>query len=208
LELGPIVAWPPSTDGLLSDSQLSGDLSGQSIDDIVMERCRVTNAQFTGTALNALRLTDVVIENSDLSGADFDESTFTRVVFRDCRGSGAVLTRCDFRDVLVSSCRFDGANFRMSAAKTSLFEGVDLRDCDFYGTSLDETRFFDCDLTGAQFSKAKMVGVRFHGSTLQDLKGSESLAGAVIESAQVLPIALGVLDAFGITVNDDRDFTE
>lgn len=69
---------------------------------------------------------------------------------------------------------------------------------------LEHTRFFDCNLTGSEFSKANMEEVRFHGSNLLDLKGSQYLGGSTIETGQVLSVAQGVLSALNIRVADDR----
>ncbi len=165
----------------------------------------MAQAQLVGAASGRLRALDVRIEGSDLSGSDFDESTFTRVVFHECRLSGAVFTRCSFRDVLFSGCRLNQANFAMSEASATVFADCDLRESDFYEASLDRTRFFDCNLSAAQFSKASTTSVRFHGSTLTGLKGGQGLAGAVIESSQVLPVALSVLSELGIQIDDERD---
>jgi uncharacterized protein YjbI with pentapeptide repeats len=189
----------------LSDSILRGDFSAQLHEDATMERSRVVQSQFTGSTLSRLRLTDVAIENCDFSGTDLDQASMTRVEFRDCRMSGAVFTRSSLRDVLFTGCRLDDANFRMSETKAVVFEDVDLRRSDFYAAHVDGSRFFDCDLTGTEFTKASASGVRFHGSTLLDLKGAQCLAGAVIESSQVLPVALGVLAALSIRVDDERE---
>ena len=157
----------------------------------------MAQAQLIGVASSRLRAIDVRIEASDLSGSDFDESSFTR--------SGTVFTRCSFRDVLFSGCRLNQANFAMSEASTVTFEDSDLRESDFYAAGLSGARFFDCNLSGAQFSKATTTGVRFHGSTLTELKGGQALAGAVIESSQVLPVALAVLSDLGISIDEERD---
>jgi len=190
---------------LVSDALLTGDFTRLEFEDVVFERCRVSNAAFTGSALHRLRLTDVIVENSDLSGADFDESSFTRVGFRDCRMSGVMLTRSKLQDVTVTDCRLEQANLRMMEARTVMFEDVDLRESDFYAAVLDTTRFFDCNLGGSEFSKVRMDGVRFHGSNLLDLKGGQYLAGATIETGQVLSLAVGVLSALNIKVDDDRE---
>jgi hypothetical protein len=189
----------------LSDSLLSGDVSGRSCNEVVLEQCRVTGAQFTGTELNRARFIDVMFEQSDLSGADLDEASFTRVEFRDCRLSGALLTRCTLRDVLIAGCRMDEASFRMAQCHAVRFENVDLTRSDFYATTFEDARFFECDLTEAEFSKASTPGVRFHGSKLFDLKGAPYLDGAVIDATQVLPLALGVLAAHHITIDDERE---
>ncbi len=197
--------WSLADESVIADSQVSGDFSGQSGTGVVVERCRISNAQLTGATLNRLRFTDVLVDRSVVSGADLDESSFTRVEFRDCRMSGALFSRCTFADVVVSTSRLEEASFRMLRTKAVLFQDVDLHGGDFYAATLEDTRFFDCDLTGAEFSKATAPGVRFHGSTLFDLKGSQYLAGAVIDSSQVLPVGLGLLSALRIAVDDERD---
>jgi uncharacterized protein YjbI with pentapeptide repeats len=191
----------------LSESTASGDFTGLDREEWILERCRIENARLVAATLHRMRLTDVVIENADLSGADLDESALTRVVFKDCRMSGVILSRCTLRDVLFVDCRLDDASFRMGEAKAVSFEDIDLRRGDFYAALLEGTRFFDCDLTGAQFAKARTPGVRFHGSNLSDLQGGSDLAGAVIDSSQVLSVALGVLSALGIQVDDEREPT-
>jgi uncharacterized protein YjbI with pentapeptide repeats len=204
-ELTETTRWPDADDPFIADALWRGDFSSRSLQDLTVERTHILDAQFTAATLTRLRLTDVLVENSVFSGADLDESVLTRVEFRDCRVSGADLTRCRFSDVSISTCRFDRASFRMSVAKALCFDHVDLRDGDFYGATLEGTRFFDCDLTGAQFSKARTPGLRFHGSTLFDLRGTGSLAGAVIESSQVLPLAHSALVALEISIDDERE---
>jgi uncharacterized protein YjbI with pentapeptide repeats len=191
----------------LAESIASGDFTGLEREEWVVERSRIENARLVAATLHRIRMTDVVIENADLSGTDMDESVLTRVAFKDCRMSGVILSRCSWRDVLIVDCRLDDASFRMGEATAVRFEDVDLRRGDFYAAALEGTRFFDCDLTGAQFAKARTPGVRFHGSNLTDLKGGGDLAGAVIDSSQVLSVAIGVLSALGIQVDDEREST-
>jgi uncharacterized protein YjbI with pentapeptide repeats len=192
-------------EGTISHSLIGGDFSAQTSVGVTLEQCRVADAQFTGASLERLRLTDVVVESSDLSGADLDEASLLRVEFRDCRMSGVLLTRANLAEVTITRCRLDRASFRMSDVRSVAFDADDLSGGDFYATQLIETRMFDCDLTGAEFSKASAPGLRLHGSTLYDLLGGEGLSGAVIESSQILAVALGVLSALGIEVDDDRD---
>jgi uncharacterized protein YjbI with pentapeptide repeats len=198
---------PLSDDRTISRSLIGGDFSAQTAVGVTLEQCRVADAQFTGASLERLRLTDVVVEGSDLSGADFDEASLLRVEFRDCRMSGALFTRARLGEVTMTRCRLDGASFRMSETRSVEFDAGDLRAADFYASKLVQTRIFDGDLTGAEFSKASAPGLRLHGSTLLDLRGGEYLSGAVIESSQVLAVAVGVLSALRIEIDDDRDGT-
>jgi len=200
-----------STDGPLSDDRtidhvlIGGDYSAQIAAGVTLEQCRVADAHFTGASLDRLRLIDVVVERCDLSGADVDRASLLRVEFRDCRMSGALFTRARLGEVSFTRCRLDGASFRMSEARSVAFDADDLRGGDFYASKLVDTRMFDCDLTGADFSKASTPGLRLHGSTLYDLLGSRYLSGAVIESSQVPAVALGVLSALRIEIDDDRE---
>jgi uncharacterized protein YjbI with pentapeptide repeats len=198
---------PLSDDRTIAHALIGGDFSAQIAAGVTLERCRVADAQFTGASLDRLRLTDVVVERSDLSGADVDQANLIRVEFRDCRMSGALFTRARLGAVSITRCRLDGASFRMSEVRSVAFDADDLRGADFYASKLVDTRMFDCDLTGAEFSKASVPGLRLHGSTLYDVKGGEYLSGAVIESSQVLAVALGVLSALRIEIDDDREGT-
>jgi uncharacterized protein YjbI with pentapeptide repeats len=197
--------WSFGDEAVVSDIALGGDFAGRQHEDVVFERCRVSNAAFTGSKLHRLRLTDVVVENADLSGADLDESSFSRVQFRDCRMSAVILTRCRLVDVVITDCRLDQANLRMSKTKSVTFEDVDLSEGDFYAAVLDNSRFFDCNLTASEFTKASLEEVRFHGSNLLDLKGSRYLGGSTIGTGQVLSVAMGLLSALNIQVDDDPE---
>jgi uncharacterized protein YjbI with pentapeptide repeats len=195
----------PSLEDEVTGSILRGDFTAEAREELAVERSRIVQAQFTGGACSRMRLMDVVVENSDFSGTEFDESSFTRVEFRDCRMSGAILSRCAFRDVLFSGCRLDEANFRMSETIAVTLEGTDLRRSDFYGADLQDTRFFECDLTGVELSNANLSGARFHGSKLAGLKGAQALAGSTIDSAQVYPVALGLLSELHMQIDDERE---
>ncbi len=109
------------------------------------------------------------------------------------------------QDVTFSQVRLDNVNFRMSTGERVLFDHVNLAEGDFYSANLTSTRFFDCDLTGADVAKANFAGCRFHGSTLFELKGSEYLRNVVIDSSQVLPLAIGVFAGLNIRVEDERE---
>lgn len=163
----------------------------------MFQRCKLVSITFTGSELLRMRLSDVVVEHVDLSGVDLDESWFTRAVFRNCRMSGIVPSRCNLCDVTMTDCRLEQANMRMTRAKATTFEDVDLREGDFYAAVLEDTGFYDCNFTGTEFSKASLKGVRFHGSDLRDLKGGQYLGGSTIDSSQVLALSLGVLSALG-----------
>jgi uncharacterized protein YjbI with pentapeptide repeats len=184
---------------------IQGDYSEAHLEGLIVEEAHIVRSSFIATDLSRLKLVDVVVEASDLSGADMEEASFTRVTFKDCRMSGARLPRTHMRDVTFSEVRLDNGNFRMGTGDRVLFDHVILERGDFYSAQLTSTHFFDCDLTGADITKAKLSGARFHGSALIDLKGGEDLRNVVIDSSQVLPLATSVFGGLNIHIEDERD---
>ena len=184
---------------------VGGDFSGQVASGVEIAASRVTGARLALVDLERVRIADTRFDDCDLSGAVLADAALTRVELRRCRLSGLVIAGARFHDVRFVECKLDDANFRMTTSERIQFEGTILRGTDFYAAKLASARFFDCDLTSAQFSKAELHGARFHGSELGEVVGAESFVGAVVETAQVLPLALRLYAALGITVDDDRD---
>ncbi len=133
------------------------------------------------------------------------EASFTRVRFNGCRMSGALLPRARMQDTTFSEVRLDDVNLRMVQGDRILFEHVNLERGEFYSARLTGSCFFDCNLSGADVSQAKLPEARLHGSVLSDIKGSEYLRDIVIDGAQVLPLAKGVFAGLNIRVDDDRE---
>ena len=184
---------------------LTGDFSAAGGRHLHVEESHIERAVFTGAQLPQSQLTDVVVDAADLSGVDLEESLLTRVQFRGCRMSGLQASAVRMHDVAFTECRLDGTNFRLSEADRVTFSTCELRSADFYSASLKDIRFFDCELTDADFSQAELSNGQFHGSNLVDVKGGDSLRDIVIDTAQVVPLALRVFGAMGIRVDDERD---
>jgi uncharacterized protein YjbI with pentapeptide repeats len=189
----------------MSGSTIEGDFSGAELEALEVEESHIVRSSFIAADLSRLSLIDVLIEGSDFSGADMEEASLTRVTFKGCRMSGARLSRTKLRDVSFSLVRLDDCNLRMSAGERVFFDCVDLKRGDFYSANPTVARFYDCDLTGADLSQAKLPGARFHGSILWDLKGGEYLRDVVIDSTQVIPLATGVFAGLNIRIEDERD---
>jgi len=180
-----------------------GDFSGQVAGTVEVSESLVMGARLVGVEVGRLRMTDTVVDDCDLSGAVVMDAVLTRVEFRNCRMSGLVAAGARLRDVRFVECKLDDANFRMTTSERVEFDRTILRTADFYAAKLPSVRFSSCDLDFAQFSKADLRGARLHGSTLADVLGADSFAGVVVETEQVLPLALRVFAALGITVDDD-----
>ena len=183
--------------------RVRGDLSGQVARMVEVAESHLAGARLVGVEVERLRVTDTVFDDCDLSGAVLIDAALTRVEFRNCRLSGLGVPGARLLDVRFEGCKLDDANFRMTTSERVEFDRTILRTADFYAATLRSARFWDCDLELAQFSKADLRGARLHGSNLADVLGAESFAGVVVETAQVMPLALRLFVALGITVDDD-----
>ncbi|HUS62072.1 MAG TPA: pentapeptide repeat-containing protein [Acidimicrobiales bacterium] len=183
---------------------VTGDHTGLDASHFSVTECRITNARFTAASLHKVHLSDCVISDSDFVGASLAELNATRVELTRCRMSSVDVAGAHLRDVAFFDCKLDGANLRMTTWERCELVDCDLSEADLASARLDGTRVFGCDLSSAQLSKASLAGARLHGSRLESVKSVESLKGAVIGSDQMVPVALALLAAVGITVEDER----
>ena len=184
---------------------VDADFSGQSADGLWLTRCELRGVRFTAAQLKRLSLTDVVAVDCEFSGAVLHDPSFLRVEFRNCRMAGLVLVNGKFRHVRLIDCKLDESNLRFVDAEHVVWEGCSLAGADFMEASLAKTRFDGCDLRAASFAKASMRGVRLGGSRIDGIVGAGSMAGVVVSSDQVLPLALSLLGEFDIEISDDPE---
>ena len=89
-----------------------------------------------------------------------------------------------------------GLNRMRSGCNHITAAGIDFVEARWLGA-----RLLRCDLTGAEFSNAKH-GARLHGSKLDSVLGATALAGAIIDSTQLVPLATGLFGGLGIVIDD------
>jgi uncharacterized protein YjbI with pentapeptide repeats len=160
-----------------------------------------------GADLFKLRATGSKLVACELSGASLARADLWRVEVRDCRLSGAVLDGARLRDVAFVGCKLDTASMREIEAERVTFTDCVLREADLSRSSWQASAFFDCDLTGTIVAESRMAGVRFHGSSIERVVGADALRGVVVAPDQTLNLGLRVLDAMGVTVDEERDAT-
>jgi hypothetical protein len=181
------------------------DLRDHATTGLDIQQCRISASNFSGSELARSRIVDTVFVDCDLSGAALDESVLTRVEFRNCRMSGMILNAAKLRDVLIIECKAEMMSMRMITAQRLTCAGSLLRAADLYSGAFELTRFFDCDLAGAELSAATFTDVRLHGSDLGDIRGIGSLRNVVIDPEQMHGIALALLAAQHVDVDDERE---
>ena len=199
-----LTAWTELVDeDDLVDTALSGDFVGAEISLVAVRQSRVEGAAFTGARLIRAAFVDCVIVDSEWSGATLEDCRFERVEFRRCRMSGVQAHGSRFADVALLDCKADQGNFRMTSWERGELRDSHLVDSDFYGARMPGSRLHGCDLTNVDLSKCDLSGSRLQGSCLDGIRGGEGLRGVTVGSDQLIPTALAVFGALGISVDDE-----
>jgi uncharacterized protein YjbI with pentapeptide repeats len=190
---GLLVRGASNMDAMTADDLTGLDVSG----------CRFEGFEAVGLEVERLTLTDAVFERCDLSGSLLRMSQLRRVEFRDCRMSGVVFADSVWRDVRLVGCKLDGAHLRSLDAERVEFERCLLRDADLTAARLRASALLRSDLEGVRFAGVAAAGLRLHGSDLASIRDADALRNAVIDEAQIVPIAGALLDALAIRVERD-----
>jgi uncharacterized protein YjbI with pentapeptide repeats len=187
-----------------SCAEIRGSLADWHATRLEVSGCRLLACSLPGASLDHSRIRDTLFEDCDLSGLVLAEAKLTRVEFRNCRLSAVDLGGAKLEDVRFTQCKLEGASFRLSKGVRVDFGECGLEASDFTSAKLESARFLRCNLSGCEFSGAKLDGARLHGSILDDLRGAQSLRHVVIDSTQAIPLALCLLGASGIVVDDEE----
>ncbi len=168
----------------------------------ILRSC-LTGLRLTGLELTGWRLLDVVLVECELSGTVLTDARFERTVFRRCRMSGLVAAELQAEDVRFEDCKMDQAWLRASVLDRCELVDCDLRGGDLYGARVTRSAFRRCDLSEVDVTASELEAVSLHGSTVDRLKGAASLRGLTIGSDQLVPLALPILAAQRILVDDE-----
>jgi uncharacterized protein YjbI with pentapeptide repeats len=166
-------------------------------------RARLIGVGLTGSRLRALRMTDVLLEAIEGSNADWAGSHLRRVAFLNCRITGLSLGESELEDVLFRGCKFNLGNLRFVKASRVTFEDCVLVDTDVQGAEIEDTRFTRCQMIRTDFDKAKLKNVDLRTNELRLTGGVDALSGTIIDTPQLMDLALPLAQAAGISVEDD-----
>lgn len=173
-----------------------------SLADLTLRESTWTGADLALRTITGLRCQDVLFERCDLSGVRLDGAGLTRVRFVGCRLTGAMLSGTRLADVIIEDSVADLVNFRAAHATYLSIEKTSLREADFYTARLINSALLDSDLTAANVTEVRGAGLELHGSTLDSIRGAQSLTGARIDADQLIPLGLALVAAVQVEVTD------
>ena len=214
--VGPATRQPPRLDAELTRRTGDGLDAFEVIEDVHWDggapgsaagveivRSRLSGVRLTGLELADLRLLDVVLVDCELSGAVLVGARWERVVFTRCRASGIVAAELQGSDLRFDGCQMDQAWLRAAVLDRCELVDCDLSGADLYGSRVTRSAFRRCDLTEVEVSGSDFEAVSLHGSTVDRLRGADALHGVTIGSDQLVPLALPILRARRIEVDDE-----
>ena len=169
----------------------------QRAEGVSFERVLLQRASFKDSKLIRASLYDTTLVMPNLSGCIFEGLIGERIVIQEARALGARLSGAVLDDLRVTGGDWRYALFLESRFKSSVFEGVNLREASFQGANLSGLRFIGCDLSRADFRDARLNGTDFRGSRIEGLLVHEkNLRGATISPEQ----AIDLVHLLGVTV--------
>jgi len=163
---------------------------------------RLEKVDATQAKLEKTGFSDVELVNCDLIATAFPEASWHRVVVKNSRCSGLQLQNGTLKDITFSGCKLNLANFRFSKLTNVCFDDCVLDEADFYAAELQNVVFLNCLLNKTEFSGSKLKRVDFRSSDILTILGLSSLAGAIIDSTQLVTLAPLLASVLKIEVKD------
>jgi uncharacterized protein YjbI with pentapeptide repeats len=157
----------------------------------------------TEAGLERIGLSDAVMTHSDLTAANCAEASWQRVRLTNTRCSGLKLHMSVLKDVIFEDCKLDLSNFRFSKLRGVSFKNCILDEADFYNAEIENVSFQNCSLQKAEFSAAKCKNVDLRTSDIANVRGIEGLAGATIDSVQLMTLSHTLAAYLKLDVNDE-----
>jgi hypothetical protein len=128
----------------------------------------------------------------------FDETDWTTARVSgdvtDQRAAGVDIASCH-----ITGMRLTGARIERLRVVDTVFEMCELSGAILHEAVLTRVEFRNCRLSGATLAGARLTRCR-----LDDVTGVLALRGVVIDTDSQIPVALALLAAFDITVDDDE----
>ena len=204
-----LVTFDDLSVALARDESLTGftavnqDLSKFRVKALSITEARLEKIVAIEADFEKVSLSDVVFLHCNLTAANCAEASWRRVQLNSMRCSGLKLQTSTLKDVVFEDCKLDLSNFRFSKLKIIRFKDCVLDEADFYSAELENVQFQGCSLSKAEFSAAKCKAVDLRTSEITEVLGVEGLAGATIDSVQLIAISQCLAQAFKINVSNE-----
>jgi uncharacterized protein YjbI with pentapeptide repeats len=161
---------------------------------------RMTRVDFSQVHVARFDVLDCVFDNCNFTTSKFPESSWHRVLVNGARCSGLQMTNGTIRNIRFKNCKLEMVNFRLSRLENVIFEDCVIDDVDFYDAKLKNIEFINCSINEITFASARMAHVDISKSTVEGIKGINSLKGVSISYDQLMQLAPAFATEAGLKV--------
>ncbi len=179
-----------NTEDTISGAQIdnevlsASDLEGKSFSESVIK-----STDFSGVDAPRFDIGDCLLKDCTFTVAKFPESSWHRVVIDGGRCSGLQLNNSTLKNVDFTHSKLEFVNFRFAKLENVAFENCVLNDVDFIEAQLKDVEFISCTINSITFSRARMKNVDVSESTIEGIKGVDSLKGVTISHEQLMQLS-------------------
>ena len=144
-------------------------------------RTNLKTALFAHADLEAAVLRGALLEEADLSevrllGTDLSYIQGRKIILMKASLAGIVLAGADLEGAALLEVNLQGAVFRGASLVSVTFLKADARGMDCSGANLSKSAFVEtCNLEGANFARATMLGTNLRGAHLQGADFTDAL---------------------------------
>jgi len=161
---------------------------------------RLSRVDFSSVNVSRFDVMDVEFKGCNFTATKFPDSTWRRVVIEGARCSGMHVANSSLKHTVFKNCKLELVNFRFSELENVVFEDCAIEEVDFYDATLRNVEFVGCTIKNITFMGAKMFNVDVSKSTLDDIKGVNTLKGVTMSYDQILGIAPLLAAGAGIRI--------
>jgi len=164
-------------------------LGHQRASGVTFNGSRLVDAQLSGSHLESLSLTEVVVERGDFSNAEARRAGIRTTSLSGCRMTGIALTDATLRDVTITNAQLSLASFAGSRLTRVTFEDCVMRQADVMDAELESVRFHGCDMTDFDLRGATLGRCELRDCRLDGVRGADRLRGAAMPWPDIVAMA-------------------
>ncbi len=180
------LAAQQSHDGL---RLVGADLTGADLTGATLAECELIDVTAHTTVLQHARLIETRIQRLHAPVLDATRSTWRDVELSGSRIGALDVYDAEIRSTRITGSKFDWINLRSSTLEDVLFEDCSIDELDLGGITASRVAFVGCRVGSLALPHARLEDVDLRGLEIGAIGNLEGLAGATLDTRQVIDLA-------------------
>ena len=183
-----------------AERNVGADLTGADLTGATFTECELVDVTAHTTVLQHARLVETRIERLNAPVLDATRSTWRDVELVGSRIGALDVYDAEIRSTRFTGTKFDWINLRSSTLEDVLFEDCTIEELDLGGVSASRVAFVNCRAGSLALPHARLADVDLRGLEIGTISNLEGLAGATLDTRQVIDLAPALAGHLGIRV--------